>query len=209
MAAAEGNEAELRQLIGRGESVNWHAPPYGTQCAVRRRKPRVGARVVAACILRPRPPRLRRHSAASTGARRRAYSNAIWSQLSTPTALMIGVASGHHGCVRILLDSGATVNVTNVSLKRPRWSPVAPLFATHLPHVHLSVAPRIHSPAYRGIRWQSRNRQAAPPTRRRPVAPKQVWHDGPRRCRHVESGGMPQRDGGPAQRASVRMMNQL
>jgi ankyrin repeat protein len=63
MAAAAGNEAELRQLIGRGESVNWHAPPYGTQCSP-----------------------------------------------DVPTALMIAVASDRHGCVRILLDSGATVN---------------------------------------------------------------------------------------------------
>jgi len=41
-AARDGKEAELRRLIGLGGSVNWRNPE------VRRRMPRVGARVVAA-----------------------------------------------------------------------------------------------------------------------------------------------------------------
>ena len=150
-AAEDGKEAELRRLIERGGSVNWHNPQ------VRRRMCLAWARSRPLLSPNTAPPRhnptrfptasshgaprrwLRRrpadtrslaHASSTYGARRTPPCSRVVSShivgLDSPqhycgdnyTALMMAAAYGHEGCVRLLLESKASVNATNVSLER-------------------------------------------------------------------------------------------
>jgi len=167
-AACDGNEAELRRLIRLGGSVNCHIPEVRLRmprvvvaaCTLRPRGSAAFAQ--ASCTRRVAPmasPPPRRHAAPRTcvldvrrASLRSPSSNyrslfltrcfALRSQDCDSTALMVGSAYGREGCVQLLLDSGATVNDTNVSAELPRC-PVAPLFAyvcpMHLPVISLCI----------------------------------------------------------------------
>ena len=149
-AAYDGKEAELRRLIERGGSVNWHNPQ------VRRRMCLAWAR--SQPLLQPdtAPPRhgpTRFPTASSHGAPRRwrrrrpadtrslAHASSTYGARRTPacservvsshsrfwfvhqqwyggTALMTAACDDREGCVRLLLESKASVDATNVSLER-------------------------------------------------------------------------------------------
>lgn len=166
-AACDGNEAELRRLIRLGGSVNCHIPE------VRLRMPRVlvalslrrqrrvrtsqlhvtrGADGFAAAppTRRPSHARPRRSARLSSIDRPQvtidpfsSLDRLLRSQDSDSTALMVGSAYGREGCVQLLLDSGATVNDTNVSAELLRC-PVASLFAyvrpMNLPVISLCIS---------------------------------------------------------------------
>ena len=101
------------------------------------------------------------------------------------TALMVASVLGYEGCVRLLLDSGATeVNATSVSLERALTQAHAigqlqcrdPLVSCLL-----SSEPRTVSSSWRGNQRPPRDRQASPRTRRGSDAPRQGRRHCPRR----------------------------
>ena len=129
-AARDGNEAELRRLIGLGGNVNWRNPN------VRRRTCFAWAPASSSPLSSVAPAAPARHGAIFPtaqlhGARRtpraRPFVSPRWPlrmarvcvQENGSTALMRASSYGHEGCVRLLLASGANVNDTCVSLERP------------------------------------------------------------------------------------------
>jgi hypothetical protein len=130
-AARDGNEAELRRLIGLGANVNWHHPK------VRRRMCLAWAPASSSPLSSVAPAAPARHGAIFPtaqlhGARRtpraRPFVSPRWplrmarvcvQDLWGQTALMVASCRGHEGCVRLLLESEAIeVNAKGVSLER-------------------------------------------------------------------------------------------
>jgi hypothetical protein len=148
-AASDGKKAELRQLIERGWSVNWHHPEVrrhmclawgrrrlcwfsrlrrrGSARPTRRRLPT--AQAALAFCRRPAAPPSVAPASSSHGARRTlacSFVSPLWPLRMARvcvqggfTALMMASTFGREGCVGLLLESGATVNATGVSLERP------------------------------------------------------------------------------------------
>jgi len=182
-------------------------------CASRGRPRR--RRLCLRCPRRARPTR--RHIPHSPAARRAPCSPIpLWPlrmarvcvQEYGSTALMAASQFGHEGCVRLLIESGATVNATDVSLERPllstlpwvRFHIVISFVSSLLSSEHrrrLSFASR--GMASRGMERPPRDRQAPPRRRRRCDASRQSRQDGHR----LRTGEGPQRGRGPAERASV------
>jgi hypothetical protein len=130
-AAGDGDEAELRRLIDLGGNVNWHHPE------VRRRMFLAWAPASSSPLSSVAPAAPARHGAIFPtaqlhGARRTPACSPIrltpWPLMMArvcvqddgETALMKASICGNEGCVRLLLESGATeVNATEVSLQCP------------------------------------------------------------------------------------------
>ena len=130
-AAEDGDEAELRRLIGLGWSVNWHNPE------VRRRMCLAWAPASSSPLSSVAPAAPARHGAIfptaqlqgarRTPARARPFVSPLWPlrmarvcvQDDGDTALIEASLHGHEGCVRLLIASGAIVNDIDVSLERP------------------------------------------------------------------------------------------
>ena len=138
-AAKDGDEAELRRLIERGGSVNWHNPQVRRRMCLAwaRSRPllspntqpartaRLGVGFAAAPPTRGAwhtPPRrtgrAARPRAPNVSSRLTCRFWIVHQQAYDWTALMIAAGNDREGCVRLLLESKANVNATQVSLER-------------------------------------------------------------------------------------------